>query len=82
MSRKVNILLSQLAITDPTTAEFLDLSKKIAETFKLVQKEKAEKPPKAPKVPKPKVLKVLLCDDCADLLVIKMQEIIPVEGSE
>ena len=84
MSRKITALVAQLALTDPNTSDFLDLSKKIAETFRLSQKEKAEKPPKTPK---PKSLKIkepktLLCDDCADLLLVKMHEILPEEGSE
>jgi hypothetical protein len=84
MSRKINALVAQLALTDPNTSDFLDLSKKIAETFRLSQKEKAEKPPKTPKA---KVIKIkeprtILCDDCADLLIVKMHEILPEEGLE
>jgi len=82
MSRKITALVAQLALADPNTSEFLDLSKKIAETFRLAQKEKAEKPPKQPKVPKPKEPRVLLCDECADLLIVKMHEILPEEGQE
>lgn len=84
MSRKINALVAQLALTDPNTSDFLDLSKKIAETFRLAQKEKAEKPPKTPK---PKALKIkepktILCDDCSELLIVKMHEILPEEGLE
>jgi hypothetical protein len=84
MSRKINTLIAQLAFTDPNTSDFLDLSKKIVETFRLSQKEKAEK---TPKTPKPKIAKVkeprtMLCDECADLLIVKMHEILPEEGQE
>lgn len=84
MSRKINALVAQLALTDPNTSDFLDLSKKIAETFRLSQKEKAEKPPKTPKpkVVKIKEPKVKLCDDCADLLIVKLHEVLPEEELE
>ncbi len=54
MSRKINSLLVELAVADPQTSAFLDISKKIVETYRLIQKEKAEKVPKEPKTPKPK----------------------------
>jgi hypothetical protein len=82
MSRKINILVAKLALTDSNTPEFLDLSKQIAETFRLVQKEKAEKLPKQPKAPKQKEPKTILCDDCAELLIVKMHEILPEEGQD
>lgn len=88
MSRKINSLLVELAIADPQTSAFLDISKKIVETYKLIQKEKSEKPPKEPKTPKPKEPKPpkmqeppkekepFLCNDCYELLNDKLNDII------
>jgi hypothetical protein len=79
MSRKINTLVRLLSLADPTTTEFLDLSKKIAEVYKQTEKEKADKPPKEPKAPKPKEPKVKLCDDCSELLIVKLNEVLPEE---
>ena len=81
MSRKINSLLVELAVADPQTSAFLDISKKIVETYRLIQKEKAEKVPKEPKTPKPKEPKVpkmqeppknkvsiSMCHDCYEAL--------------
>ena len=79
MKSKVNDLLLKLSMTDPASPEFLDISKQVAEAFKATVKEKMEKKPKepkAPKTPKPKVPKTMLCDDCGDLLMKKLEEII------
>ena len=77
---KVNIkdLLTKLAEIDPTMPEFLDISKKIVEVIKETRKKQAEKPIKI-KVPKPKSPKVKLCDDCSELLIVKLNEILPEE---
>ena len=78
MKSKVNDLLLKLSMTDPASPEFLDISKQIAEAFKANVKEKMEKikVPKEPKTPKPKAPKTMLCDDCGDLLMKKLEEII------
>jgi hypothetical protein len=84
MSRKINSLLVELAVADPQTSAFLDISKKIVETYRLIQKEKLEKPPKEPKTPKPKEPKepkvpkmqeppknkvsISMCHDCYEAL--------------
>lgn len=81
MSRKINSLLVELAVADPQTSAFLDISKKIVETYRLIQKEKLEKVPKEPKTPKPKEPKVpkmqeppkikkniWICHDCYESL--------------
>jgi uracil phosphoribosyltransferase len=77
---KVNIknLLTQLAQTDTSSPEFLDISKKIVEVIKQARKEHAEKPLKI-KTPKVKPPKVKLCDDCSQLLIVKLNEILPEE---
>jgi hypothetical protein len=75
MNRKVSVLLTQLSLADPATSEFLDISKKIADAVRIVQKEKAEKPPKEPKPPKPKAPRTVLCDECYELLFKKIDEI-------
>ena len=77
---KVNIkdLLTKLAEIDPTMPEFLDISKKIVEVIKETRKKQAEKPLKI-KVPKVKQPKVKLCDDCSELLIVKLNEILPEE---
>jgi hypothetical protein len=77
MKSKVNDLLLKLSMTDPTLPEFLEISKQVAEAFKATTKEKLEKKPKEPKAPKPKVPKVKLCDECADLVITKLQELVP-----
>jgi hypothetical protein len=78
MKSKVNDLLLKLSMTDPTLPEFLEISKEVAEAFKATTKEKLEKikAPKEPKTPKPKIPKTMLCDDCGDLLMKKLEEII------
>ena len=76
MKSKVNDLLLKLSMTDPASPEFLDISKQVAEAFNATVKEKMEKKPKEPKTPKPKVPKTMLCDDCGDLLMKKLEEII------
>ena len=70
MNRKVKALLAQLALSDSTTSQFLELSKQLADAVRAEQKEKAEKPPKEPKPLKIKIPKTTICDDCY-LLVIK-----------
>lgn len=68
MSRKINSLLVELAVADPQTSAFLDISKKIVETYRLIQKEKSEKIPKEPKTPKPKEPKEKTkCNNCEQL---------------
>jgi len=79
MNSSIKKLLSQLILADPNTSDFLDLSKKIAEAVKIAHKEKAEKPPKPQKLPKPKEPKVKLCDDCSELLIVKLNEVLPEE---
>jgi hypothetical protein len=78
MKSKVNDLLLKLSMTDPASPEFLDISKQVAEAFKANVKEKMEKikVPKEPKTPKAKAPKTMLCDDCGDLLMKKLEEII------
>lgn len=78
MKSKINDLLLKLSMTDPTMPEFLTTSKEIAELFKATTKEKLEKikAPKEPKTPKPKAPKTMLCDDCGDLLMKKIEDII------
>ena len=76
MKSKVNDLLLKLSMTDPTLPEFLEISKQVAEAFKATTKEKLEKKPKEPKTPKPKAPKTKLCDDCSDMLMAKIEEIL------
>jgi hypothetical protein len=89
MSRKINSLLVELTVADPQTSAFLDISKKIVETYRLIQKEKSEKVPKEPKTPKPKEPKVpkmqeppksrrsiSMCYDCYEKLKSDLNEII------
>jgi len=89
MSRKLKNLLTELSMADPQTSAFLDISKKLVETYRDIQKEKAEKEnkPKEPKEPKPKKEKKeiivqennepYICKHCYDLLNNKLSEIIP-----
>jgi len=89
MSRKINSLLVELTVADPQTSAFLDISKKIVETYRLIQKEKLERVPKEPKTPKPKEPKVpkmqeppksrrsiSMCYDCYEKLKSDLNEII------
>jgi len=78
MKSKVNDLLLKLSMTDPTLPEFLEISKQVAEAFKATTKEKLEKVkvPKEPKTPKAKAPKTKLCDDCSEMLMSKLEEII------
>jgi hypothetical protein len=78
MNSKVKALLTQLALTDAATSDFLDLSKKIAEAVRMEQKEKAEKPPNPPKpakVLKKTEPKTKICDECYMLVVNKLNEV-------
>jgi hypothetical protein len=75
MNRKVKVLLTQLALSDPTTSQFLELSKQIADAVRTDQKEKAEKPPKEPKPIKVKTPKTTICDDCYVLVLKQLNDI-------
>jgi hypothetical protein len=75
MNRKINSLLNQLASTDPTSPDFLNLSKELAGAVKVMQKEKSEKK-HVPKTPKPKPARTMLCFECADLVEKKLATII------
>jgi hypothetical protein len=75
MNRKVKALLAQLALSDPTTSQFLELSKQIADAVRMDQKEKAEKLPKEPKPLKIKIPKTTICNDCYCLVIKQLDEI-------
>ena len=78
MNSSIKKMLARLITIDATMPDFLELSKKIAEAIKQYQKDKAEKPLKI-KVPKVKQPKVKLCDDCSELLIVKLNEVLPEE---
>jgi ribosome-binding protein aMBF1 (putative translation factor) len=46
---------------------------------KIQAKKNKPKVPKEPKTPKPKEPKVKLCDDCTELLIVKLNEVLPEE---
>jgi len=75
MNRKVKALLAQLALSDSTTSQFLELSKQLAEAVRMEQKEKAEKPIKEPKPLKIKIPKTTICDDCYVLVIKQLNDI-------
>ena len=75
MNRKVKALLAQLALSDSTTSQFLELSKQIADAVRTEQKEKAEKPPKEPKPLKIKIPKTTICDECYVLVLKQLNDI-------
>ena len=75
MNRKVKALLAQLALSDSTTSQFLELSNQIADAVRTEQKEKAEKPPKEPKPLKIKIPKTTICDECYVLVLKQLNDI-------
>lgn len=76
MSRKVSLLLEKLAQTDVNSADFIAVSKLVAEAFKEHTKKKLEKENK-PKVIKIKPKRTIMCEDCSNLL---MNNVRPVLG--
>jgi hypothetical protein len=76
MSRKVAELLLKLSLTDPTSSDFLVVSKEIAEAYKAHTKKKLEKESK-PKIKKDKPKRTILCDDCSSMLLNNIKSILP-----
>jgi len=76
MSRKVAELLLKLSLTDPTSSDFLIVSKEIAEAYKAHTKKKLEKESK-PKIKKDKPKRTILCDDCSSVLLNNIKSILP-----
>ena len=79
MSRKVAELLLKLSLTDPTSSDFLIVSKEIAEAYKAHTKKKLEKEskPKIKKDKKDKPKRTILCDDCSSMLLNNIKSILP-----
>jgi hypothetical protein len=78
MKSSIKKMLAKLILIDTTMPEFLSLSIEIAKAIKEDCKKQADKPLKI-KVPKVKPPKVKLCDDCSQLLIVKLNEILPEE---
>ena len=75
MSRKVAELLLKLSLTDPTSSDFLIVSKEIAEAYKAHTKKKLEKESK-PKIKKDKPKRTIMCDDCSTILFTKINPVL------
>jgi RNase P subunit RPR2 len=72
MARKINDLLTQLAVTDVNSSEFIALSKQIAQVHREnIQKKNDNKS----KEPKPKKEKTILCTNCSKLLIPKINDL-------